>query len=515
MSAAAIPANAGARVLALGSVLLAVTLVLAIVTGGNLGAVLAPAAVVLLVWLALRLPMRTLSLTLVFLALVTESQGDSWDRWRSPFYTIGILLHHNLNLTVPIAALRFTGLDLLIAVLFGLAAFRRARRDPLEAGPRTSSPAPLRGGALLTLGTLGFLVAIGKATGGDLSQVYWQTHQFALVPIVFLLLETSLRGPVDLRAVGVTYLAAALVKAFVAIYLSLAVRMADGTPLPCMTTHGDSVLFVGACAIVIANFVERPVKSQLVRMAVFLLPLLLAMVVNNRRLVWVELAGLLLCFYLLNPMTRLKRKLTSGAVMSLPLLALYLWVGWNSGSKVFRPVQTVKSLVVSKADRSTEERDVENFNLLYTMRQHPLFGTGYGHEYIEKVKGDDISAIFPQYRYIPHNSLLGIWAFAGTLGFTGLWMLVALSVFFAARAYRASASPPFRAAALVCIGMVLVYMIQCYGDMGFVSWTASFTLALAIAVAGKLAVGAGGWPARRRAQIAAPSLSLLPAEPLT
>jgi O-antigen ligase len=495
-------------------VLLAATLVLLIVTDGNLAAVLAPAALVALVALALRLPMRALSMTLVFLAVATESQGDSGDHWHSPLYTLGLLLHHNLNLVLPIQALRFTGIDLLIAGLFALTVFRRARRDPLEAGPRVSSPAALRGGAVLTLGTLALLIAMGKATGGDLNQVYWQTHQFALVPVVFLLLEASLRGAADLRAVGRTYVAAALLKAFVAIYVSLAVRTPNGTPLPCMTSHGDSVLFAGACAIMIASFIERPVRSQLVRVAVFLPPILLAMVVNNRRLVWVEMAGLLLCFYLLSPVTRLKQKLTRGAVWSLPALALYLAAGWNSGSSAFKPVQTIKSLVVSKTDRSTEERDVENFNLLYTMRQHPIFGTGYGHEYIEVVKGDDISDIFPQYRYIPHNSLLGVWAFAGTLGFTGLWMIVGLAVFFAARAYRASTAPTLRAAALAAIGVVFVYMIQCYGDMGFVSWTGSFTLALAIAVAGKLAVGTGGWPARRESRPAVPSLALLPAEPL-
>lgn len=491
--------------MALTCALLAATVLLLVVTDANLLAILAPAALVAFGALVVRTPLRTLSLAMVFLALATEGQGDSSERWQSPLYTLGLLLHHNLNVVLPLQALRFTGLDVIIVGLFALAAWRRARRDPLERGARVASPPALRGGAVLTLATLLLLIGMGRATGGDLSQVYWQTHQFALVPILFFLLEASLRGPADLQQVGRVYLAAALAKAFVAIYVSLTVRNLDGTPLACMTSHGDSVLFAGACAILITNFIERPRRAQLVRVAIFLPPILLAMVVNNRRLVWVELAGVLLCFYLLSPMTRLKRQLTRLAVLSLPVLALYLAVGWNSGSGLFKPVQTIKSLVVSKTDRSTEERDVENFNLLYTMREHPIFGTGYGHEYTEIVKGDDISMFFPQYRYIPHNSLLGVWAFAGTLGFVGLWMMIGLSVFFAARAYRASRVPAQRAAALVAIGVVLVYMIQCYGDMGFVSWTASFTLALAIVASGKLAVATGGWPARARPQALVPA----------
>ena len=440
-------------------------------------------------------PLRSAVLGLVFLAIATESPGDAGGLWKSPFHLLGTLLHANLNQTVPIPALRITGIDVLVLVLFAIGAVRRARKNPLELEERVGAPAPLRRAALLSLLTVAVIALLGLATGGVLEQIYWQTHQFVMVPVLFFLFIATLRGPADHRAIGRTYLAAACVKACLAIYVGLTVFLPDGRHLATTTSHGDSILFVCASALLIARLVERPDRRS-VLINLLLLPLFFfAMQQNGRRLAWVELAGVLLCFFMLSPWRPLKRAVARAVVVSIPLIAVYLVAGWNSGSRIFAPVETVRSIVVSKTDRSTLERDVENFNLLWTVRAHPLLGIGYGHGYIEKVRGDDISKVFPQYRYIPHNSLLGVWAFTGLVGFTALWMVIALGVFFAVRGYRHAHEWRDRAAGLAVVAVVVVYLVQCYGDMGFVSWTGAFTLSLALCVAGKLAVSAGAWPA--------------------
>ena len=57
---------------------------------------------------------------------------------------------------------------------------------------------------------------------------------------------------------------------------------------------------------------------------------------------------------------------------------------------MFEPAHLLESVVNSKADRSTETRDVENYNLMVTLRSGIFLGPGFGHEYVEAVKGDDI-----------------------------------------------------------------------------------------------------------------------------
>ena len=81
-------------------------------------------------------------------------------------------------------------------------------------------------------------------------------------------------------------------------------------------------------------------------------------------------------------------------------------------------------------------RDLENYDLFYTLRHNPVLGTGYGHGYTEVVWLPDVSNAYALYRFLPHNSILGLWAYGGLVGFTALWTMLVVGVFLAARAYR-------------------------------------------------------------------------------
>ncbi len=99
---------------------------------------------------------------------------------------------------------------------------------------------------------------------------------------------------------------------------------------------------------------------------------------------------------------------------------------------------------------------------------------------------------------MPHNSILGLWAFTGVFGFTGLFLALSVCVFLAARSYRLARSPDERTAAFAAIAMVLIYEIQCWGDIGFSEGRSIFLVGAAIAVAGKLAVSTGAWGHHQR-----------------
>jgi O-antigen ligase len=218
------------------------------------------------------------------------------------------------------------------------------------------------------------------------------------------------------------------------------------------------------------------------------------MVANHRRTAWVEVGAALAVLFALTPWTRTKRALARVAVLSSPLALLYVAIGWGSTASIFQPVQMVRSIVDSDADPSTAWRDWENYDLFYTLRQNPLFGTGYGHGYIEIVKLPDISQSYALYRFIPHNAILGLWAYGGLVGFTALWAMLVVGVFLAVRAHKHATKASDRAAALSALAAILVYLVHCFGDMGLGTWTSVFTVAPALAVAGQLAVATGAWP---------------------
>src|SRR6185369_3394702 len=109
-----------------------------------------------------------------------------------------------------------------------------------------------------------------------------------------------------------------------------------------------------------------------------------------------------------------------------------------------------------------------------------LLGTGYGHGYIELVKLPDISQAYALYRFIPHNSILGLWAYGGFVGFTALWTMLVVGVFLAVRSARYAPRAADRAAAISATAGLVVYLVHCYGDMGLGTWTSVFTVAPAL-----------------------------------
>ena len=154
--------------------------------------------------------------------------------------------------------------------------------------------------------------------------------------------------------------------------------------LPYATAHADSLLFADACLVLIALLLER-VKIK--AWAAFLLPLFaIGMISNNRRLVWVQVIAVLLTVFIVSKDNPVKRFIRRFLVVAAPIVAIYVLAGWNSmAGMTFKPVRILRSVVDAKSDGSSFWRELENFNLIVTLRNNPILGTGYGHPYPEYV----------------------------------------------------------------------------------------------------------------------------------
>jgi hypothetical protein len=104
-----------------------------------------------------------------------------------------------------------------------------------------------------------------------------------------------------------------------------------------------------------------------------------------------------------------------------------------------------------------------------------------------------VTSIYELEPYIPHNSVLGLWAFGGLLGFALLWAMFPVGLFFTVRAYRWARTPLERVAALGAASAQVSYLMQGYGDLGFGAWGPVFTVATAYVLVGKLCVANGAW----------------------
>jgi O-antigen ligase len=431
--------------------------------------------------------LRYAVLVVIFLALTMENPAEApaMGLWKSPLYPLGELLFLHLNLVFPGQGwLIFSGFDAILVGLLVAAVL-------LGRGGAT----PVRPFVLLCLAGVAWIWASGMMWGGaDFASSLWQVQRAASLPLWGLLFEFSLRGRADRVAVGTIVLVAACLKAALALWLR-ATLAADESDSPYMTVHADSMLFACAfCLVVVLLFLGSDRRYALA------LPLLVGgMIANNRRVVWVELATGLAVVYALSPRTPAKRAVRRMVLRVLPIALFYCAVGWFSGTGIFAPVRVLRSMVDSRVDGSTQWRDWENYNVCYTLSQNPLLGTGYGHPYEEAVKLPDVTGSYALERYAPHNSILGLWAYGGLVGFTALWSMLVVAVFLAARAARHATRPSDCAAAVAAVAAILVYIVHCYGDMGLGTWASVCTAGPALAFAGHLAVSTGAWPSGARA----------------
>lgn len=352
-----------------------------------------------------------------------------------------------------------------------------------------------RSALLVFLGAVVGLSVLGILRGGGVEPTFRQTLHLLQLPLVAMLFLYALRVPDDLAAVGTAFVAAAFVRSLLVAWVYFVVCMPQGiTQLPgkpeWCTNHSDSVLFVTALVILIAHALEQRSSKVILRALGIGGVILLGIALNNRRLAFVSLAAAPLVLYLALKPSKRKRRVTAALAIAVPLLVGYVLVGSevNSASPVFKPAKLVMS-VMDQKDTSSQSRDVENENLIYTLRQNPLVATGFGHEYEYSPNNPpvDLSEVFQNYRLIAHNGVLWIWSLGGVVGFSLLWMVYTLTGTMAVRGYRAAVTPLDRSAALSALGAVTVCVIQIWGDQGFNSYMTLLTFGVAFAVAVRLA----------------------------
>jgi hypothetical protein len=359
----------------------------------------------------------------------------------------------------------------------------------------------------LDLTLLGSLVAIaawfafGVLRGGDARQGQIQVNALVRLFALYFAIHAAHRSSRQATQLALVVLAAGVYRAVACLaFLFLVARPARLSPWPeAMTDHHDSALWASAL-VGLASWalVSRRLRTIVACAATGTL-LILAVHYNDRRMAWLELAGGLGLVVLALTRGRRSPRLLRYGAMILPLVVLYAAVGWHSSERVFAPVQQFRSLM-DAGDPSNDAREIENRGLVVTLQENRFLGTGFGHPFTEVsvVYSLGMARSFPNYRYLPHNSLVGLVAFTGIVGFSIIWTFVPACGFLATAALSRAGNRRERALCLTAFAVPFVYSVQAFGDMGAQSLQAGVVAASALAIAARLAATTGAWPATRR-----------------
>jgi O-antigen ligase len=146
------------------------------------------------------------------------------------------------------------------------------------------------------------------------------------------------------------------------------------------------------------------------------------------------------------------------------------------------------------------------------VKHNPLIGVGLGRPYEFVVPLPDVTEFYELEPYAPHNSIMGLWAYTGYVGFALHWASLIVVVFLSVRILHFTRDPEHRTVALICLATVVVYMVHLYGDLALGTWASVFLVSAAMVLCGKLAVQVGAWPGMGPKESQKPTQSVVTAK---
>jgi O-Antigen ligase len=321
-------------------------------------------------------------------------------------------------------------------------------------------------------------VAYGFARGGgagpfNLGAAWQETRSFFYLAVTYVLACNLLQTRAQLRTFIWVLIAAIGLKTAQGIVRFAYVR-SNGLQVDAITGHED-VVFFAAFVLLLAGLIlfgarlEPPARWQRGIMLVVLPPLVLTLLVTNRRIgILVLAAGLaLLALLLLRTRRDLFLRLAPVVLIS---VGIYTALFWNGTGTVSQPIRAVRSLIApaTERDRSSNAwRELENLNISYNIRTAPITGLGFGRPYSFIVAQPPLDATgFTYWRYIAHNAIYWVWMKMGLIGFILFWNLVGSAVVLALVTFRQLRDGYLRALALTVAGVVLMQVIFSYADLG-------------------------------------------------
>jgi hypothetical protein len=344
------------------------------------------------------------------------------------------------------------------------------------------------------LGVTLLALVYGLSTGGDGRAAGWQTYlPLSTILATFAIAATHHTAE---HFIGLlkAFVAAGVVHAVMGITFHLLyVRPGSIFPYPeYATTHYDSVLWTVSVGLLVLLPLRFPSPRNRLLAAVLVPLLLVAIQFNRRRLAWVSLIAELLTLYFVLPASRVKRVVQRVALGIVPVVLLYAVIGWGRPEGIFRPLRSFQTVSVEE-DNSTKARDMENLGLIATATKYGwVMGSGWGQKYVEVSSLYNIYD-FELWPYVPHNSVLGLFAYTGYVGFVGFWMLFPMSAFFHARVAKQAKRPIDQYMSTVALMQLVSCANLWYGDMGSFSVVTMYTLSSSLAMALRLPIASGVW----------------------
>lgn len=221
--------------------------------------------------------------------------------------------------------------------------------------------------------------------------------------------------------------------------------------------------------------------------------LVVALMANNRRADYAAFLIGAFCVWLfvvaLYPQRR--TSLIVGMCLSILVMGAYVLAFQHGSGSLAVPAKALVSIIHPSAadvrDQSSNlYRYIEDFDLMFTEKQSPLLGYGFGRPFLQPIVLPNIISLDPYYLYIPHNTILWVWMRLGPLGFGALFYLLGSFVVRAGAMARKLRDRDLQFVALFAIGVVMIEIPLAYGDYQLFFYRNIFYLGLLLGMVMRL-----------------------------
>jgi hypothetical protein len=395
---------------------------------------------------------------LVFFTFMGDGTTASWWPFTKNFSSKESIFYVNDQLTI-------TPLEVVLAVTLAAWIMRAAA---------THTWRFRRGRLLIPILTFEVFVVMGflkgAGAGGARNAAIIEVRGLLYLAVVYLLVTNVLTTRRQYHRVFACAMVAVGIQSLFTIvyYRQLAPKLRGA--IEDLTEHPASVIMNVLFIYLLCLVLFRGSRWRVWAFSVFLPTIFAAYLLSQRRAAMVALfAGLIILAVVLFFRRRPTfMKIVPAAIV---LIVLFVAATWNTQGGIGLPATAVKSALFPDALSTTdaasaEYRDLEAYNLWFTIRASPITGQGFGQPFLVVRPMPDIS-FFEFWQYLPHNSVLWIWIKTGFFGFVSMLVLVGRTIQLGARSARRVRSADDAALVTAGLAYMVMFMVFAYVDIAF------------------------------------------------
>jgi len=408
---------------------------------------------------------------IIFFSLVGDASTTPWWPFTKNFSSHESLLFISDGISI-------TPLEVLLFVTYA-AFILRAIADTEWRFHRGRLLAPL----MIFSATLLFGFGKGVLTGHDRTVALFEIRPLLYIPLLYVLITNLFKSQRQYRIAFTLAMVAVAIQSVFALTYWRSLPAVERELLESLSEHTASVTMNLLFVFLLGLAAFKGTRWKRWAMLGLAVPVVWAYTLSQRRAGMVALfVGLVVLFAVL--FVRDRRLFWRIAPPTLVIGLLVILATWNANGALGLPATAVKTVLfpgqLDDADRRSDiYRQLEAYNLWFTIRQSPFTGFGFGHPFLVVRPMPDIG-FFQYWQFLPHNSVLWVWIKTGFVGFVTMLFLFARTIQRGARTAMRTVSRDDTAMVVGALAFAFMFLVFAYVD---IAWDIRPAVVLALCMA--------------------------------